>query len=248
MKIAIDTDSRTFSLDGVESPLYAKASFEALSDLWLKVGWDLKYTYTFSWLGVPIIQLPEDMIRIQEVIFRVRPDVIVETGVAHGGSLIYYASLCKIIGHGRVIGVERDFRHGRALKDHPLADYITLIEGDSSAPEVVAKVKARCNGERVLVILDSNHSKAHVASELEAYRSLVGRDSYIVACDGSMKDLHDVPRGSPEWKWNNPHEAARDFANAHPEFVIEQPEKVFNESCLTKDITYWPSAYLRRIS
>ena len=100
----IDTNLKT--VDG--KPLYSREAFELISDLWLKVGWELKYPYTFSWLGFPILQIPEDMVRIQETIFRVKPDVIVETGVAHGGSLIYYASLCKIMGHGRVIGVERD--------------------------------------------------------------------------------------------------------------------------------------------
>ncbi len=248
MKIEIDTEGRTLTADGVASPLYAKAAFEALSDLWLKVGWNLKYTYSFSWLGVPIIQLPEDMIRIQEVIFRVQPDVIVETGVAHGGSLIYYASLCKMLGHGRVIGVEKDFRHGNVLRDHPLGGYVTLINGDSCAPETVANVSALCAGARVLVILDSDHSKAHVAAELEAYCALVGPGSYMIACDGNMKDLHDAPRGSPAWKWDNPHEAASEFACRNPEFVIEQPERPFNESSLTNDVTYWPSAYLRRVS
>ena len=125
MTYTVDTTAGTIvaRVDGRESrvPLYSKEGFELLSELWLKVGWNQKYTYTFSWLGRPIIQLPDDMIRIQEVIHAVRPDVIVETGVAHGGSLIYYASLCTAMGHGRVIGVDIEIRpHNRAaIEAHP---------------------------------------------------------------------------------------------------------------------------------
>src|SRR5688500_15604797 len=112
MKIEIDTKANTVrSGDGAEPfSLYSKEAFELLSALWVKVGWNQKYTYTFSWLGRPIIQLPEDMIRLQEVIYRIRPTVIIETGVAHGGSLIFYASICKAIGRGRVVGVDIEIR------------------------------------------------------------------------------------------------------------------------------------------
>src|SRR6266480_2325826 len=116
-------------------------AFAIVSRAWLRLGWDVKYVYSFTWLGRPIIQLPEDMIRIQEVIYRLRPDVIVETGVAHGGSLIFYASLCHLIGKGRVIGVDIDIRsHNRAaIEAHPLSSLITLVEGDSVAPATIAK-------------------------------------------------------------------------------------------------------------
>ena len=105
----------------------------------MRVGWNQKYQYTFSWMGRPVIQLPEDMMRMQEVIYRLQPDLIVETGVAHGGSLIFYASLCKAIGKGRVVGIDIEIRpHNRmAIESHPLAGLITLIEGSSIAPEVV---------------------------------------------------------------------------------------------------------------
>jgi len=242
VKLAIDTDART--LNG--EPLYSKASFELLSDLWLKVGWELKYPYTFSWLGFPILQIPEDMIRMQEVIFRLKPDVIVETGVAHGGSLIYYASLCRMIGHGRVIGIEKGLRCRNAIQGHPLASGITLIEGDSVSPLVVDAVHARCSGFKTLVILDSDHSRAHVRRELDAYHSLIQPGYYIVACDGNTADMADTPRGSRQWKWDNPQEAAREFACRHPQFVIEEPAWPFNESQLSRNVTYWPSAWLRR--
>ena len=253
MKIIIDDTQKTLSteIDNVKRtvPLYSKEAFEIISNQWLKMGWNEKYVYTFSWMGRPIIQLPEDMIRIQEVIYRIKPDVIVETGVAHGGSLIYYASLCKAMEKGRIIGIDIEIRsHNRtAIEAHELASYITLIEGDSTDGNIVDQVKSLVKpNETVLVILDSNHTKQHVLRELNAYSSLVTEGSYIVATDGSMKDLHDVPRGDHDWIWDNPTEAALEFVAGNPEFVVEQPEWEFNESKLTEVITHWPSAYLKR--
>lgn len=254
MKLTIDTDQRTLTQDEsgrvTVMDLYSKRAFELISRHWVRVGWSLKYPYTFSWMGRPIIQLPEDMVRTQEVVFRLRPDLIIEAGVAHGGSLIYYASLCKVLGKGRVIGVDIEIRshNRRAIEAHELAPYITLIEGDSSSLEVVDRVKAHVReGATILVLLDSNHSKAHVLKELEAYHGLVSPGSYIVATDGLMRDLHDVPRGAPDWEWNNPAAAAEEFARSHPEFVIEQPAWPFSESELTENVTHWPSAWLRRL-
>ena len=148
MKLTIDTEAKSLLLDSngvVETiPLYSKRAFELLSEQWLKVSWNEKYPYTFSWFGRPVIQLPEDMIRLQEVIYRVKPDVIVETGVAHGGSLIFYASLFAAMGKGRVVGVDIEIRpHNRiAIEQHELAHMITLIEGDSTSPSVVERVRA----------------------------------------------------------------------------------------------------------
>lgn len=254
MKIVIDDQQKTLIIETNENkktiPLYSKEAFEIISHQWLKVGWNQKHVYTFGWMGRPIIQLPEDMMRIQEVIYKVKPDVIVETGVAHGGSLIYYASLCKVMAKGRVIGVDIEIRpHNRkAIEKHDLFSYITLIEGSSTDDEIVGRVKSLIKpNEKVLVILDSNHTKQHVLNELNAYCSLVSKGSYIVATDGSMKYLHDVPRGNPEWIWDNPEDAALEFVSNNPDFVIEQPEWAFNESELTEVITHWPGAYLKRI-
>jgi len=253
MKITIDTELKQLSVEDNKEQrqmdLYSDEAFELISDQWAKVGWNQKYVYSFSWMGRPIIQLPEDMIRTQEVIYRVKPDVIVETGIAHGGSLIYYASLCKAMDKGRVIGVDVEIRpHNRkAVEEHEMFDRITMIEGSSVDPEIVGQVKALIKpGETVLVILDSNHTKQHVADELESYHDLVTKDSYIVATDGSMKDLYDVPRGEADWAWNHPMAAAEEFEEAHPEFFIEQPAWPFNESSLSKNITHWPSAWLRK--
>lgn len=253
MKIIIDTDKKTFTYsdNGKEQQLslYTKEAFEVLSQLWLKTGWDQKYIYTFSWMGRPIIQLPEDMIRIQEVIYRVRPDVIIETGIAHGGSLIFYASLCKAMGHGRVIGIDIEIRpHNRkAIEAHELFSLITMVEGSSTDPKIVQQVtKLVRPGEKALVLLDSNHTKTHVLAELEAYHPLVTQGSYIVATDGIMQQVYDTPRGKPEWVSDHPSAAALEFVSRHPEFEIEQPKWPFNESELTDNITHWPGAWIKR--
>ena len=254
MKIILDVDKKVLVEEIAGSvntyDLYSRESFEIISRYWVKVGWGMKYQYTFSWFGRPVIQLPEDMLRIQEVIFEIQPDVIIETGVAHGGSLIFYASLCKCIGKGRVIGIDIEIRpHNRtAIESHPLFPYICLIEGGSTDSKIVERVKSMVkSGEKVLVILDSNHTKQHVLDELEAYHDLVSPGSYIVATDGIMHDLTDVPRGSTEWSWNNPSEAALEFQQHHPEFKIVQPAWHFNESVLTRNITHWPNAWLKRV-
>ena len=234
----------------VEHATDTPEAFEAVSRAWLRCGWDTKYVYGFSWLGRPIIQLPDDLVRIQEVVFAVKPDWIIETGVAHGGSLVFYAGLCKAMDRGRVIGVDIEIRpHNRkAIEEHFLAPYITLIEGDSTAPEVVAEVRRRlAPGDTVLVCLDANHTKDHVARELEAYGPLVTKGSYIVAMDGIMRDLVGAPRTEPDWAWNNPCEAAREFLAAHPEFVLEEPAFPFNEGVVRERVTYWPEAFLKKV-
>jgi cephalosporin hydroxylase len=253
MRLTIDTEDATLLVeDGGRTSrhdLYSPEAFELLSAQWVRVGWDQKYPYTFTWFGRPIIQLPEDMIRAQEVIYRVKPDVIVETGVAHGGSLVYYASLCKAMGRGRVVGIDIEIRpHNRAaIEAHELAPLIQLVEGSSTDPAVVARVGGLLrSGETTLILLDSNHSKAHVLAELEAYAPLVTRGSYIVATDGVMRDVADVPRGRRDWRWDHPAAAAAEFCARNPEFVLEQPAWPFNESPLRANVTHWPDAWLRR--
>ncbi len=253
MKLTIDTDNAILLVEECDSrstlDLYSREALDLVSQQWVRLGWQMKYPYTFSWLGRPIIQLPEDMVRTQEVIYRLKPDVIVETGIAHGGSLIFYAGLCRLIGKGRIIGIDVEIRpHNRqAIEAHELFDLITMVEGDSVSREVTAKVDELVDGaQTVLVILDSNHTKQHVLAELEAYHHLVTPGSYIAATDGVMQWVHDVPRGDPEWKEDNPSAAALEFASAHPEFVVEQPPWPFNESPLDKNVTHWPDAWLRR--
>jgi cephalosporin hydroxylase len=226
-------------------------AFDLLSHAWLRLGWDVKYVYGFSWLGRPIIQLPEDMIRIQEVIYRIKPDVIVETGVAHGGSLVFYASLCKALGRGRVIGVDIEIRpHNRAaIEAHELAYMIELIEGSSTDPAIVEQVyRSVGDAGSVLVMLDSNHTKAHVLAELEAYAPLVTPGSYIVAADGIMEQVAGAPRTRAEWAWDNPKAAAAEFVARHEDFALEPPEFPFNEGTVTNMVTYWPGGWIRRVA
>jgi len=254
MKLIIDTDNKKLSQVVTSASertidLYSKEAFELISHQWLKIGWNKNYSYTFSWMGRPIIQLPEDMIRIQEVIYQVKPDIIIETGVAHGGSLIFYASLCKSMEKGRVIGIDIEIRsHNRkAIEAHEMFSYITLVEGSSTEPNIVGYVKGLIKPEeKVMVILDSCHTKQHVLNELEAYCNIITPGSYIIATDGVMKDLFDTPRGRPEYIEDNPAAAAAEFANRHPEFELKQPNWLFNKSELTKNVTYWPGAWLRR--
>jgi cephalosporin hydroxylase len=253
MRLTIDTERRELvhREGGAERvlPLYSREAFELISQLWIVVGWDQKYPYTFSWLGRPIIQLPQDLVRIQEVIHRVRPDVLVETGVAHGGSLVFYASLFQAMSKGRVIGVDVEIRphNRRAIETHELCPRITLVEGDSVDPATVGRVGAEIgDGESVMVVLDSKHSRAHVLAELEAYHRFVTSGSYLVATDGVTRWVAGTPRGKPEWSWDNPIAAVEAFAAAHSEFVLERPAWPFNESGLSEDVTHWPSAWLRR--
>jgi len=238
-----DCDEQSYALGSPEG-------FELLSKLWLRSGWDTKYVYGFSWMGRPIIQLPEDMIRIQEVIYIVKPDAVIETGIAHGGSLIFYASLLKAMNKGRVIGVDIEIRpHNRkAIEAHEMFDYISMIEGSSVDDTVIDKVRHQIQpGERGMVILDSNHTRAHVLAELRAYAEFVAVDSYIVACDGIMQDLVGAPRTSPEWVTDNPQSAVKDFLAERDDFILEEPMLPFNEGQIKERVTYWPNAFLRRI-
>ncbi len=253
MKITIDTDKSqlTVSDKGSETSfeLYSDEAFEVISRYYTKVGWNQKQSYSYSWMGRPIIQLPDDMVRLQEAIYKLQPDVIVETGVAHGGSLIFYASLCKAMGKGRVIGIDIEIRpHNRAaIEQHELFSYIELFEGSSIDEGLVSEVtKSVGDAPSVLVLLDSNHTYDHVAAELQAYSPLVTPSSYIIATDGIMRDVANVPKGNPDWVSDNPANAAEDFVKKNSAFIIEQPSWPFNESTLSKAPTHWPSAWIKR--
>lgn len=257
MNYQINQDTETITDSSRRStPLYSSEGFRILSDLWLKVGWNQKHLYSFSWLGRPMIQLPEDVHRIQEVIYQIKPDVIVETGVAHGGSLVFYASLCKLMDNGKVIGVDIEIRpHNReAIEAHSLFNLITLIEGDSTSSEIVASVKQHINpSDSVMVILDSNHTYQHVINEIREYSSIVTEGSYIVVTDGSQAYLNSTPRARMDypgyaetWGHNNPLQAINDFTKGNPDFRIVEPEFPFNEGNIDFRVTYWPSCYLQK--
>lgn len=251
--ITVDLETATVTVDengrrltyGLGTP----EGFALISRVWLRAGWDTKHVYSFTWLGRPIIQLPEDLMRTQEVIYAVRPTVVIETGVAHGGSLVFYASLLKAMGGGRVIGVDIEIRphNRRAIETHELADMIALVEGNSTDPAVVERVQAMIQPtDRVFVLLDSNHSRQHVLDELLAYAGLVTPGSYIVAADGIMAHLAGAPRSQADWTWNNPKTAVADFLKTHHDFVAARPPFAFNEGQVVEPVTYWPGGWLKK--
>ncbi len=249
VKIIIDTAARNLTAVNGESEqtcdLYSRAAFETISLQWLRIGWSLKYYHDFRWMGHPVLQLPADLIRLQEAVYRIRPDVIVETGVFQGGSLMFHATLCQALGTGRVIGIDSNISPEvrKAIGSHFLAPRISLVEGDSTSREVVDAVARMIHpGESVLVILDSCHTKAHVARELECYSRFVTPGSYIIAADGVMRDLCDVPGGQNEWASDNPLAAADDFAAGHPEFRRHEYDGI------AAPITYWPGGWLERVA
>jgi len=205
-----------------------------------------KYSYNFRWLGRPIIQHPQDIVALQEIIWDIKPDLIVETGIAHGGSLILSASILELIGEkGRVIGIDIDIRkHNRSeIGRHPMMKRISMIERSSTDPKVVAQVKKLAKGKkRVLVYLDSHHSHDHVLKELELYSPLVSKGSYIIVFDTIAEYL---PKGiivnRPWGKGNNPKTAVDEFLRTHKNFIAD---KEIENKLL---ITCAPGGYLKRI-
>ncbi|MBN2752112.1 MAG: class I SAM-dependent methyltransferase [Rhodospirillaceae bacterium] len=227
---------------GTEIDPFSEEGYRRVAELFTKVSVQHKLMYEISWLGIPIIQYPADILMMQELIWKTRPDVIVETGFAHGGSAIFYASMLELLGRGKVVSVEVEIRkYNRvAIDSHPLSRRCEQIEGSSVNPAVVTEVKRRIGEDRqVMVVLDSNHSYDHVAQELELYAPLVSPRGYIVAMDGLQGDVWDIPRGKPEWKEDNPRRAIHDFIARHPEWEIDPH---YNRLMVTSN----PDAFLRR--
>jgi cephalosporin hydroxylase len=210
-----------------------------------------KYSYNFSWLGRPIIQYPQDIIAMQEIIWSIQPDLIIETGIAHGGSLIFSASMlelnaaCGGPADAEVLGVDIDIRaHNReAIEAHPMSKRISMIQGSSIAPEVIEQVKTKAAGkQRVLVCLDSNHTHDHVLAELEAYAPLTSVGSYCVIFDTIIEDMPaDMFPDRPWGPGNNPKTAVWEFLKTHQEFEID---KSIEHKLL---ITVAPDGYLKRV-
>jgi cephalosporin hydroxylase len=255
MKISIDTERRVMLVDKEagreELPLYSQAGLEALTRIWIKMQWNELQWQSISWHGFPIFQLSEDLVRLQEVIFRIAPDVIVETGVNQGGSAVFFASLCRLMGKGRVVSIDIQIPRSvrEALEKSQYANLITLIEGDSTAPSTIDAVRQLIGErEKTFFFLDSDHSKAHVLSELNAYAGSVSVGSYIVAADGIMHILHDTPKGSSQWLDDNPAAAAREFVSANRNFVIDKPRALFGREHEIHTFTYFADGWLLRKS
>ncbi|MGH9395765.1 MAG: cephalosporin hydroxylase family protein [Terriglobia bacterium] len=207
---------------------------------------EYRYSYNFTWLGRPIIQFPQDIIAMQEIIWKVKPDLIIETGIAHGGGLIFYASVLELIGgDGQVLGIDVDIReHNRAQIDrHPMSKRIVMIEGPSTEKAVVKKVHEAAKARRqVLVALDSSHTHEHVLKELEIYSPLVTKGSYLVVFDTVIEDMPEDSFPDRPWgKGNNPKTAVWEFLKSSERFVID--EEI--ESKLL--ITVAPNGYLKCI-
>lgn len=217
---------------------------QVLSTQWLLRTLPHRYSYNFSWMGRPIIQYPQDMVAMQEIIWRVQPDLIIETGIAHGGSLVYYASLCELIGKGEVLGIDIDIRaHNReAIEAHSMARRISMLQGSSIDPAIIAEVAKRAEGRRTLVVLDSNHTHEHVLEELRAYAPLTSVGSYCVVFDTVVEDL--PPGLYPERPWdvgNNPKTAVNAYLAQTSDFEIDG---AVDAKTL---ISVAPGGYLRRI-
>jgi cephalosporin hydroxylase len=237
------------------------ATFQALSRDWLQTSMQRQYVYNFDWMGRPIIQYPQDMVAIQELIWRVRPDLIIETGIAHGGSLMLSASLlalldiCDAIDAGtlmdprvsnrKVIGVDIDIRpHNRAaIEAHPLAGRIAMIQGSSIDPATVLQVKEVAkNYQRILVLLDSMHTHEHVLAELEAYAPMVSLGSYCVIFDTFVDDMPAGFFANRPWDvGNNPKTAVRQWLKGRSDFQIDEswPNKLM--------VTVAPDGFLKRM-
>ena len=209
-----------------------------------------KYSYNFLWLGRPIIQYPQDMIAMQELIWEVKPDLIIETGIAHGGSLIFYASILELVAvctgnEGKVLGIDIDIRpHNlKAIEDHPMYRRINMIQGSSIDPEIIAQVVEKAEGKkRVMVCLDSNHTHEHVLAELVAYAPLTSVGSYCVVFDTLIEDMREDAYPDRPWsKGDNPKTAVWEYLKTHSEF---ETDKSIHQKLL---ITVAPDGYLKRV-
>lgn len=193
---------------------------------WINAVAPHKYTYNFTWLGRPVIQFPQDLAALQEIIWSTRPDLIIETGIAHGGSLIFHASILHLLGNeGRVLGVDIDIRdHNRAeIETHPLFERIDMIQGSSIEDNIAVRVaETASKAGQVMVVLDSNHTHAHVLRELELYAPLVTRDCYLVVCDTLIEDMPDGSFPDRSWgKGDNPRTALNAFLETTDRFEID---------------------------
>lgn len=226
--------------------LVSDHDLQALSRIWVREIARHKYAYNFTWMGRPIIQFPQDMVAMQEIIWETKPDLIIETGIAHGGSLIYYASLMEMMGlDGYVLGVDIDIReHNRTEIDaHPMRKRIEMIQGSSIASETVAAVAEHAKGKKsVLVVLDSNHTHDHVLQELQRYSPFVTLNNYLVVYDTLVEDMpEDLIKDRPWGRGNNPKTAVWEFLKQSDQFEID---KAMEAKIL---ITVAPDGYLKRV-
>jgi cephalosporin hydroxylase len=229
--------------DARDVGLYTDEGFALLADLWLKVTCERRLMYEPTWLGIPIIQYPDDIVMMQELIWNVRPDLIIETGVAHGGSAVFYASMLELLGSGRVLGIDVEIRtHNRvAIEGHRLSPRIELLERSSLDPAAVERARAASRqAKTTMVVLDSKHSYDHVRQELALYGPLVTPGSYLVAMDGAQGQVWDIPSGKAEWREDNPLRAIDAFISEN------RAEWEVDDHYTRLVVTSNPRGYLRR--
>jgi cephalosporin hydroxylase len=252
MRITIDTETQLLSVEeaGVTTGhgLFSPEAFQILSRQWLLLGWNLGHWSTFSWMGRQLLQLPDDVLRLAELLWTQRPAAIVETGVYDGGSTLFFASLCRMFGGGRVISIENEFRPGvRQAIQQAAGELVTMIEGDSASPDIATQVRQLIQpGERVCVFLDSNHTASHVAAELRHYSPLVPPGSYLIAADSICRDLAGTPQGDRAWSRDNPATAVDQFLGEHPEFERVRPPCRYPADADFTFLSYFPNTWLRR--
>jgi cephalosporin hydroxylase len=223
--------------------LGADAELRELTRRWFIRASQLEYSYHFSWMDRPVIQFPQDLVAMQEILWKLKPDLVIETGVAHGGSLIFYASMLELIGRGRVVGIDIEIRpHNRAaIEAHPMFRRIELIEGSSVDAAVFARVREMAAAQRtILVALDSNHTHDHVLAELRLYSQLVTAGSYLVVFDTIIEQM------PPEFSANRPWRPGNSPATAVRQFLAESDRFALDEGIDHKLlISVAPGGYLR---
>jgi cephalosporin hydroxylase len=202
------------------------------------------YPYNFSWMGRPIIQFPQDMIAMQELIWEIKPDLIIETGIAHGGSLIYYASIMELIGKGEILGIDIDIRehNKKEIESHPMYKRISMIQGSSIDQNIIEQVKEKAKGKKtIMVSLDSNHTHDHVLEELKLYSPFVTVDSYCIVYDTIIEDMPAKMYDRPWDVGNNPKTAVWEFLKTNSDFEID---KSIDNKLM---ISVAPDGYLKRV-
>jgi cephalosporin hydroxylase len=242
----MDNDEFTKRNSEMIAAMSRDAELQERTNDWCYRSAQYEYTYHFTWLGRPIIQYPQDVVAMQEIIWRVQPDVIIETGIARGGSLVFHASMLQLVGKGHVLGIDIDIReHNRVeIEKHLLHERITMIQGSSIDPQIAdqarAFVRERDKGGGVIVILDSNHTHEHVLRELELYSSLVTKGSYLVVMDTAVDNFPDELFKHRPWKkGNSPMSALREFLGKSDRFAVDEE---LDQKLL---ITVAPKGYLK---
>lgn len=220
--------------------IYSDEGRKALTDAYTKSMWVGGVYQRTTWCGVPLLQIPEDMVILAELIWRLKPKLVIECGIYKGGGLLLYSSILNLIGEGSVIGIDVNIGNALHVKDHPLGKRISLVKGDSGNSAVLDQVRDKLT-DNVLVILDSDHSAGHVRKELKVFSPLIQPGGYLVVLDGVMEILHDVPTAGHGWKEDNPETAVKEFLAANPEFERDM-------SCNRLGSSFGPGGYLRRKS